>query len=342
MRVKEPLVSVIMPVYNTQLYLKASIESILSQTLEDFEFLIFNDGSTDESDELIRTFRDSRIRYFSSEENRGYVYHLNKGLITAKGKYTARMDSDDVSVPERLEKQVEFLESNPEVGILGSRCEVIDENDKHITYSNHYLKDEELRVRLLTDSCFVHPSVVMRKAILSQYQFQYDHALMPAEDYDLWVRLAGVTKLANLDEVLLKYRVHNKQITQSANAKKEQSAGIIRKSVISKLFQSYLSTNDLELHDSLFTGKYEISKAYIQQAESWLIKLFEQNQKSKTLDHVLLYNLLSEVWFSLCTHSTSLGPWVISQYLRSGFISTHIRKALLLKFYFKSLLYFSR
>ena len=136
--IKTPKITVLMPVYNGEKYLKESIESILKQTFRDFEFLIINDTSTDESEKIIRSFKDSRIKLIKNEKNIGLTKSLNKGLDLAKGEYMARMDADDISLPKRLEIQVAFMDKNPKIGVIGAWAKVIGEsNKKYIkTYSN--------------------------------------------------------------------------------------------------------------------------------------------------------------------------------------------------------------
>ena len=125
-----PKVTVLMPVYNARFYLSKAISSIINQTFKDFEFLIFNDGSTDNSADIIYSYNDRRIRFFNSEQNFGYVYHLNYGIEIAKGEYIARMDADDISFPTRLEKQVAFMDKNPEVGVCGTWFKIYGTNRK--------------------------------------------------------------------------------------------------------------------------------------------------------------------------------------------------------------------
>lgn len=209
-----------MPIYNCELYVKEAIESILNQTFSDFEFLIIDDASTDKTVEIIKTYTDSRIKLIEKTSNSGYTNSLNSGLELAKGKYIARMDGDDISLPERFEKQVAFLQANPDFVLCGSWFEVIG-SELVVKSPENF---EAIKLALLKGNCIAHPSIMMRKQILDKLPVVYDVSKEPAEDYDLWVRLLSLGKLHNLQEVLLNYRVHNTQVSQKRKTQQIQSA----------------------------------------------------------------------------------------------------------------------
>jgi glycosyltransferase involved in cell wall biosynthesis len=209
-----------MPVYNCELYIREAVDSILNQTFTDFEFLIIDDASTDETVTIIKTYNDSRIQLIQKPANSGYTNSLNHGLKIAKGKYIARMDGDDISLPERFEKQVNFLDANPNILLCGSWFNVIG-TDVIIRLPENF---EAIKLALLRKSCIAHPSVMMRNNKLHQFNIFYDVKTEPAEDYDLWVRLSAIGELYNLPEVLLDYRVHNSQVTQKRKKQQIQSA----------------------------------------------------------------------------------------------------------------------
>lgn len=220
MKPPSPLISVIMPVYNSEAYIKESLESILNQTVSDFEFLIIDDASTDKTLDYIKSYNDSRIHLIEKPMNTGYTNSLNLGFKLAKGKYVARMDGDDISLPGRFAKQVAFLEENPEVVACGSFCYRIGENRILCTPEKH----ETIKLALLRENVLVHPSVMMRNDALEKLTIVYDVTKEPAEDYDLWVRLLPIGKLHNLQEVLLNYRVHNNQVTKKRSEQQINSA----------------------------------------------------------------------------------------------------------------------
>jgi hypothetical protein len=221
-----PLVSVVMPVYNSAPYIEEAIASILNQTFTDFELLLFNDGSTDESATLIRSFSDARIQLFDYTQNVGYVAHLNHALELARGTYIARMDSDDVADPNRLARQVAFMENHPEIGLCGTAYREFGGRQGLMPVP---ITDVEIRRWMLAGNPFGHPTVLMRKALTVQHHLRYDPAAMPAEDYRLWYEFSRVTQMVNLPEPLLSYRVHEAQTSQVMVTKRQASANETRR-----------------------------------------------------------------------------------------------------------------
>lgn len=199
-----PLVSVIMPVYNAAPYLREAIDSILNQTFTDFELLAIDDGSTDNSRNIISEYTDSRIRLIVNDKNLKIVKTLNKGIALSRGKYIARMDSDDISVLDRLEKQVKYMELHPDVDICGSNFRVFGTFGEELAC--YPSDDVSIRKAMIKSCSFCHPSVIMRKASLVRYNLKYDEQFLYAEDYDLWSKGILYLKYHNIDEVLLNYR----------------------------------------------------------------------------------------------------------------------------------------
>ncbi len=208
-----PCVSMIMSVYNGAVALRQTIESVLEQSFQDFEYLIINDGSTDETAHILACFGDERIRVVHNEHNRGLPFSLNRGLSLAQGQYVARIDAGDWVVPERLEKQVAFLENHPSVGIVGTGCVVIDETGTSQSEERFPLTDLEIRWASLLKNPFLHPSVMLRRDILQQHQLSYDKRFHTSQDYELWTRLLQHTQGANLKELLTCYRISDASIT---------------------------------------------------------------------------------------------------------------------------------
>ncbi len=198
------MVSVILPVYNGQLYVGESIESILKQTYKNIELIIINDGSTDESESIIKKYKDPRIVYIS-QKNQGLSASLNNGVRIAKGEYLARQDQDDISHPKRIEMQLNEM-INKNIGLIGSRSLIINEKGKIIGKHNHPLTHEAIKLFLLFDNPFVHSSVMYKRNLILNNLYSEDKFRQPPEDYELWIRLAEITKMANLPERLLTYR----------------------------------------------------------------------------------------------------------------------------------------
>lgn len=227
----EPTASVVLPAYNSQRFLREAIESILAQSFADFELIIVDDCSTDGTWALIQEYaaRDSRVVPLRNAQNLRLARTLNRGIKAARGKYIVRMDHDDVSMPHRIETQVAFLESHPQVGIVGSSMEIMDEKGASIGLRRYNLTDAEIRRKIFLYCPFCHPATAMRKDVLERSGL-YDHEFNPAEDYDLYFRLGMHGEFANLDEPLLRYRVvAGTSMTTSATRRLEAKTIAVRR-----------------------------------------------------------------------------------------------------------------
>ena len=180
----DTLVTVLMPVYNAERYVSEAIESILNQTYRDFEFIIINDGSTDQSEEIIQRYNDSRIVYVRNERNIRLVATLNKGIRMASGKYIMRMDADDISSTDRMKLQVKFMELHPDVGVCGSFLSVFGETIKPYL-SRRPENDEDIRSSMLVNNPLGHPNVIIRKSVLVKNDIWYDENYYRMEDWGL-------------------------------------------------------------------------------------------------------------------------------------------------------------
>ena len=214
-----PKISVIMPVYNTdKQYLMEAIDSILQQTYADFELLIIDDASTTDIKGIISQYADQRLKYFRLPENHGAAYARNIGIQKAEGEFIAFMDSDDVSLPGRLEAQIRFFIENPAIDCIGTAMLIIPEGKEWHFPANH---PDILFQLLSTNTAFGQPSVMLHKKILLENNIFYNSEYIPAEDYALWLDLIGLCKFANINEILVKYRWHgnNLSITQADKQK---------------------------------------------------------------------------------------------------------------------------
>lgn len=212
-----PETTVLIPTYNCAKYLIECIESILNQTYSDYEILLIDDGSTDNSREIIETFSDPRIRYFRNEKNLGIVKTLNLGIDLASGEFIARMDADDIMVGDRLANQVKFLKENQSYGMVGAWYEVIDEEGRFIELLKTHLDSQFLRLALLFRNQFAHSAVTMRAEILRK--LKYDGKFQYCEDHELWIRFSQRCQIANLPEKHLSYRWYQ---DNSCNANQTQ------------------------------------------------------------------------------------------------------------------------
>jgi hypothetical protein len=259
-----PEVSVLMSAYNGEKYLREAMDSILNQTFRDFEFIIVDDGSTDGTWQILTTYacRDPRIALIRNEGNIGLACSLNRGLALARGKYIARMDADDVSLPERLVRQVNFLDAHPEIGVLGCGVQVIDGcgNGSHIW--RFPAECGSLRWCLLFYNPIVHPTVMMRREAVDRAG-GYSADMLTAQDYDLWRRLSRVTRLSNLQDVLLFLRKHEDSITSVHLA--QQLENWVR---ISQLMMSGVLGEDvpIELAQHLWSQEFETPKDVLRAA----------------------------------------------------------------------------
>lgn len=201
----KPLVSVLTPVYNAEKFLDGMLESIRGQTLNEIEFILVDDGSEDSSRLIIdrHAREDQRIRIIQHTQNLGIVKALNHGLEACNGKYIARMDADDIALPNRLKTQVAYMEENPKIAVLGTAISYIDEEGEQLGW----IRRCEVEGSLLNQNPLLHPTVIIRRDILETNQLRYKSQFQYAEDYYLWLEIAKISKIWALNEVLLYYRI---------------------------------------------------------------------------------------------------------------------------------------
>ena len=217
-----PLVSILLPAYNCEKYLQQAIDSLLMQTFTDYELLIINDGSTDSTTAIINSYSDQRIEHVQNDGNKGLIYCLNLGIQMANGKYIARMDADDVCQPQRLEKQVQWMEKNELTAMVACTILFIDEQNKPMgnwALDKATLTATAIKKTMPWQCCIAHPSVLMRSSVLKKYTYAANQK--HTEDYDLWMQLlADGHTIEKLPETLLHYRVHAQSVTGSIHRKK--------------------------------------------------------------------------------------------------------------------------
>lgn len=234
---QSPIISVILPVYNCEKYVYEAVQSILNQTYTDFELLIIDDCSTDQTVSIIKSFSDARIHLIIKEKNSGYTDSLNYAITIAKGKYIARMDGDDISLPNRFQKQIEAMNANEEVILCGTGIQIID-SDRILKHPVHH---DDIKVKLCFSNTFFHPTVMFRKEAFAD--LNYNREFEPAEDYDLWTRLVFKGKLMNIDQVLLNYRVHPNQISNYKNEVQKNASAIAQL----RMFQVLIEDEKIDL-----------------------------------------------------------------------------------------------
>lgn len=209
-----PKVSVLMPIYRTdRQYLKAVIDSILSQTFTDFELLILDDCPEDSREDVIRSYTDKRMQYFKNESNKGISFSRNRLTTLARGNYLAVIDHDDVALPTRFEEQVRVLDSHPEIGIVGCYIELFP----HTKIMSFPQNNDQIEQYLMQGCAVPHTGAMIRASILPDNP--YEDKFSPAEDYALWCRLIGKTQFYNIPKVLMKYRIHDDNTTKTQENK---------------------------------------------------------------------------------------------------------------------------
>ncbi len=294
-----PKISVVMPAYNAEKYIGKSIDSILNQTYGDFEFIIINDGSGDRTKEIILSYSDDRIVYLENEINSGIVVTLNKGLEYATGEYIARMDADDIAVAERLEKQIEFMEKNRDVGVLGTGICIFGENiNEHARVFT--TNPEQLKAELIFNSCIAHPTVMIRSRILKNNGLRYDMKYAGAEDYNLWWKIAKVSRIATLPDILVRYRIHSSQITKK---KDEKYYKMMIKLMEERFSDIGFKSSDIEkkVFMKYCLGEYEtFSQKEVEELVDCLVHLlrcnkshnyFSQEKLNKIFELAIIYTL---------------------------------------------------
>lgn len=297
MELQKDLVSVIMSNYNTpEEYLRQAIESILNQTYENFEFIIIDDCSTDNSLKIIESYTDKRIKIIRNEQNLGITKSLNKGLAVAKGEFVARMDADDISLPERFEKQVDFLKSHTEYIVCGTGVELIGEWEKK--HSNKYIcrtipEREQFRINLLFGNYpnIVHPTAMFNNTMLKKHGITYNENYPLAQDYRMWVSCSEVAECANLPETLLNYRVHGKAVSSDKKQLQSEIAIRIMQEQLDKLFLQ-LSDEYTVIHKSFLSSR----KEYNLKCKEWIKILLKQNKRHKVYNQKLLRKTLWKKW----------------------------------------------
>ena len=296
-----PLLSVIMTNYNTpEDFLRQAIESILNQSFSDFEFIIVDDASTDPSLSIIESYHDDRIILLKNTENIGLTKSLNKALAVCKGDFIARMDSDDISEPERFEKQVDFMSDHPDVIVCGTWAKLIGDWQK--THSNEIAKrkipsSEEFKIYQLfsNNPNIVHPSAMFNKKLLLENGIKYDERFIYSQDYKMWIECNRVAKCAIVEEVLLEYRVHGNAISTS---KKEIQDDCVQRIIEEQLKDLHLTlSNEIkDFHIQLLTSR----KPYDKHIKKWIDTLIIANRQYRVYDQKLFKKLLLNKWTEIC------------------------------------------
>ncbi len=309
-----PKISVLMAVHNGTPYLSEALESIFTQTFKDFEFIVVDDDSSDGSMQLLRGIRDTRLRLIANKRQLGLSRSLNKGLAIAKGKYIARMDADDISLPKRLAAQYSFLETHSNIDVLGTWTKTLGlRSDRVWRYPTD---DAEIRAELLFNSVLVHSTIMLRRSTFAKYKFRYDTNVTRAQDYELWVRTSNHLRFANLGTVLHRYRTHDQQVGEQHGAEQRAVAARVR---VRQIVALGLQPNKAELrvHNAISQWHFPSSRAGLLATERWLLEIGAANQRWTRYDQVTLDKVLERRWWAACRAAVNLGRLVWDLYKNS-------------------------
>jgi glycosyltransferase involved in cell wall biosynthesis len=314
-----PRVTVLMPVYNGERYLKEAVKSILAQSYTDFELLIINDGSTDRSAEIIKSFSDKRIQLIINERNIGQAETYNKGIKIANGNYIALMHADDISLPDRLQKQVAFMDANPELGISGTWVKLLTNNKKN-RYWQLPIDPDMAMCPLLFHVSMVHPTIIMRRNLIISNNLYYNPSCETAEDYDLFLRASRVFPITNLGEILLHYRMHPDQVSSKNVLVQNRVCKDVRIQVLNLLG---ISPDSEEFYIHNLIGDYQkfSLKQDVVKALAWLEKLDHANKQEKIFPIPAISEYLADKWFYICYNASQLGTWAMKKYYESEYSS---------------------
>lgn len=297
-----PKVSVVLPVYNSSKYLSESISSILNQTYDDFEFLIIDDGSTDNSGDIVNTFKDKRILFYQNEQNLGLVTTLNKAIDLVDSEYILRLDADDIAIKNRIEKQIAFMDSDTDLVASGGYASIMSFDGKRLNKTWTYpLDDPRVKARLFWGNSIIHPTSIIRNSVIKDNEIKYSQNYPHAEDYHLWWQLVDKGKLANLPKVLINYRKHDNQITNKFKQEQQSSSGKI---VIDYLADKGLifNTEEKEIYSRIQQFNYHFSKSELFRIQSILERILIFVYDFFPSIRKAINVLLSKKWFEVCYH----------------------------------------
>lgn len=284
-----PEISVLMPAYNVEKYIGEAVSSILNQVFSDFELIILNDGSSDNTSEIIRSFDDERIIFIDDNINKGKILRLNQGLSLSRGKYIAIMDADDISEKNRLLKQFKFLENNSNTGACGIWIHLFGEKNEVI---RNPVNNEEIYLHLLNGCCFAMP--LIRKDIIKRHNLSFENDFWP-EDYMLWIKLANLTNLYTIPEVLYYYRIHHSQISKSKKITISEGAARVKNIHFRKMSQKVLGDNYIDCPDLLNHHNFTLKELI--KIGDHIELITDANRQSKQFNQQLIERKLSRLWY---------------------------------------------
>jgi glycosyltransferase involved in cell wall biosynthesis len=307
-------VTVIMPVFNSDEYLREAIDSILAQSFREFEFIILDDKSTDGSEEIIKSYSDQRIKFFQNERNLGVATTLNKGVDLASGKYIMRMDSDDICDTERLKIQFKFMNDNPSVGLCGSWVWHFNSTKRYLL--KYPIGDDCIQAFCLFGNPLCHPTISFRRDFLLKKGFHYDERLRAAQDFDLWCRINGHTTIENIAKPLVSWRKNEQGITWKKSGISDEKTKEILEKQLAKL-NLVVNRKQLEFHREVGNGSGAKNIVELRLMHSWLCKLVSINDEVAAFSSTGIRKAAAFVWHRSCLNTSGIGLQVLRTYRQS-------------------------
>jgi glycosyltransferase involved in cell wall biosynthesis len=305
-----PQVSVVIPVYNREAYVGAAIESVLAQTFADFEVLVIDDGSTDRSRDVARSYRDPRLRLLCNECNQGLPRTRNTGIDAARGRYLAFLDSDDIALPTRLAKQVAFLDGHPDHAAVGAWVDWMDHTGRPLCrIKRRPLAAQDVAALRLFRQGIENTASMARTAILREYR--HDERFEVSEDFELWARIAAAHGIANLPEVLVRRRAHDQQTSKGKDEPTRRYRLAIYARQLTALGVAF-DAQDLERHYLLRRMRksgFTPDREYLDWAEAWLLTLQAANTHASCYPEPSFSHLLGGLWLKACWQASPALGW---------------------------------
>jgi glycosyltransferase involved in cell wall biosynthesis len=306
-----PTVTVVLPAYNAEKWIERAVASVLGQSLRDFDLIVVDDGSTDNTARCLARQEDARLRIIRHEVNRGLVDSLNEGIEESRGKYIARMDADDFAHPRRLELQVRLLERDLSIGVCGTWFWNVSTKTSTVRTPTRH---DHIAAHLFFRSPIAHPTVMMRRSFIQASGLRYRSSALHAEDFDLWVRARSMTRFGTVPKYLLEYRSHENQVSWREGEKQNASASKIRLQQLDSMYPD-ASPEERTLHLRLCEAAPFSSVSELAMARQWLDQLERANMERRMFPSWAFREALADIWFSCCVRSSAPPARLVPLYL---------------------------
>lgn len=316
-----PLVTVLMPVHNGEKYLREAVDSILSQGFRDFEFLAVDDGSTDRSLEILKSYEGPRFRVVRHRKNRGLIRTLNESFASIRTKYVARMDCDDAALPGRLQRQVDFMEKNPGISVLGGAMVVV--RGGHARMSRFPIEHDDILAHCFFESAVSHPTTFLRRKSLDGFKPLFHADFVAAEDYDLWSRmLRKGLRFHNLPHPLLRYRAHEAGERPVFRANQIASADRVRREWLAWMGITPTS-REMDMQRAAGRAEWPKDGRFLGALETWLTGLIDRNRSARLIEPRAFYRAVCGRWMAALRQVPGAGPGRLSRYWESRLKPVH-------------------